>query len=53
VADTVGGYSAAAAIPGRTGRRSVTGEGAVLDIAVMDGVLRTMQFALTSISPRE
>ena len=46
VADTIGGYSAAVAVLCALVRRSVTGQGAYLDVSVMDGVLRMMQFVL-------
>jgi alpha-methylacyl-CoA racemase len=46
VADTVGGYSAAVAVLTALLRRAATGRGAYLDVSVMDGVLRMMQFIL-------
>jgi len=46
VADTVGGYSAAVAVLTALLRRAATGQGAYLDVSVMDGVLRMMQFIL-------
>ena len=46
VADTVGGYSAAVAVLAALLRRGRTGQGCHLDVAVMDGVLRTMQYVL-------
>jgi alpha-methylacyl-CoA racemase len=46
VADTVGGYSAAVAVLTALLRRVATGQGAYLDVSVMDGVLRMMQFIL-------
>lgn len=46
VADTVGGYSAAAAVLAALLRRGKTGQGCHLDVSVMDGVLRTMQYVL-------
>jgi alpha-methylacyl-CoA racemase len=46
VADTVGGYSTAVALLCALLRRATTGQGAYLDVSVMDGVLRMMQFVL-------
>jgi alpha-methylacyl-CoA racemase len=46
VADAVGGYSAAAAVLAALLRRASTGEGAYLDVSVIDGVLRVMQVVL-------
>lgn len=46
VADTVGGYSAAVAVLTALLRRAATGQGAYLDVSVMDSVLRMMQFIL-------
>ena len=46
VADTVGGYSTAVAVLTALLRRAATGQGAYLDVSVMDGVLRMMQFIL-------
>jgi alpha-methylacyl-CoA racemase len=46
VADTIGGYSTAVAVLTALLRRAATGQGAYLDVSVMDGVLRMMQFIL-------
>lgn len=46
VADAVGGYSTAVAVLSAVVSKLTTGQGAYLDVAVMDSVLRTMQFVL-------
>ena len=46
VADTLGGYSTAVAVLSALLRRAATGQGAYLDVSVMDSVLRMMQFVL-------
>src|ERR1700730_7860747 len=46
VADTIGGYSAAVAVLSALLRRAATGQGAYLDVSVMDGVVRMRQFVL-------
>jgi alpha-methylacyl-CoA racemase len=44
VADAAGGYSAAVAVLAALLRKAATGQGAYLDVSVMDSVLRVMQF---------
>jgi alpha-methylacyl-CoA racemase len=44
VADAAGGYSAAVAVLAALVRQAATGQGAYLDVSVMDSVLRVMQF---------
>jgi alpha-methylacyl-CoA racemase len=44
VADAAGGYSAAVAVLAALVRKAATGQGAYLDVSVMDSVLRVMQF---------
>jgi alpha-methylacyl-CoA racemase len=46
VADTVGGFSTAVALLSAIIAKLHTGDGAYLDVSVMDSVLRTMQFVL-------
>jgi alpha-methylacyl-CoA racemase len=46
VADATGGYSAAVAILSALVRKGATGEGAYLDVSVIDGVLRMMQYVI-------
>jgi alpha-methylacyl-CoA racemase len=43
VADAAGGYSAAVAVLAALVRKAATGEGAYLDVSVVDSVLRVMQ----------
>jgi alpha-methylacyl-CoA racemase len=46
VADAAGGYSAAVAVLAALVRKATTGQGAYLDVSVVDSVLRVMQFVL-------
>jgi alpha-methylacyl-CoA racemase len=46
VADTAGGYSAAVALLAALVRKSRTAQGCYLDVPVMDGVLRMMQYVI-------
>jgi len=46
VADATGGYSAAVAILSALVRKAATGQGAYLDVSVIDGVLRVMQYVI-------
>jgi alpha-methylacyl-CoA racemase len=46
VADTVGGFSTSVAVLSAIVAKLTTGVGAYLDVSVMDGVLRMMQFVL-------